>query len=198
MNAIVGVLLAAGRGTRFGGDKLRAQLSGAAERSTVGPAARSTIGIAAARHLIDALPASIAVVRHGDAALETDLAAVGLRVVRCANADDGMGASLACGVRAAPDADGWVVALGDMPWIEPATIRAVAAAIASGANIVAPAFRGTRGHPVGFARSYGGELAALAGDAGARAILERERAQLTLIDVDDAGVLRDVDTPGQC
>ena len=51
---------------------------------------------------------------------------------------------------------------------------------------------------MGFARGYGGELAALTGDAGARAILERERAQLTVIDVDDAGVLRDVDTPAQC
>jgi molybdenum cofactor cytidylyltransferase len=183
---IAGLLLAAGRGTRFGGDKLRAQLPG----EPLG----STLGVVAGRHLRAALPMSVAIVRHGDRALEADLAGVGLRIVRCASADDGMSASLACGVRATRDAGGWVVALGDMPWIDPATIRAVAAAIASGADIAAPSFRGTRGHPVGFARRYARDLCALTGDAGARAIVEREHASLTLIDVDDPGVLRDVDT----
>lgn len=189
MTAIVGMLLAAGRGTRFGGDKLRAPLFAASPRPS--------IGVVAGTNLLAALPTSIAIVRVSDGALEADLAAAGLRVVRCADADDGMGASLACGVRATRDAQGWVVALGDMPWIDPTTIRAVAAAIASGANIAAPSFRGTRGHPVGFGRNYVGELCALTGDAGARSIVERERAFLRLIDVDDAGVLRDVDTPGQ-
>ncbi len=182
------MLLAAGRGTRFGGDKLRARLSGGSD----GP----TIGAAAGRHLIEALPTSVGIVRVGDKALVAELLAVGLRIVECANADDGMGASLACGVRATHDAHGWVVALGDMPWIDPATIRAVAAAIASGASIAAPSFRGTRGHPVGFGRGHVHALCALTGDAGARSIVERERASVTLIDVDDAAVLRDIDTPG--
>ncbi|MCL4799694.1 MAG: nucleotidyltransferase family protein, partial [Burkholderiales bacterium] len=54
--------------------------------------------------------------------------------------------------------------------------------------------RGERGHPVGFAARYGAELAALAGDAGAREILRRDRGLVELIEVDDPGVLRDVDT----
>ena len=108
-----------------------------------------------------------------------------------------MGASLACGVTAAADADGWVMALADMPWIAAATIRAIAEAIASGADIAAPSYRGERGHPVGFSRRHCQALASLTGDAGARWIIERHLDRLTWVDVDDPGVLRDVDTRDQ-
>jgi len=118
---IVGILLAAGRGTRYGGDKLLARLGSAAGL------AGECVGATACRHLLAALPRVIAVVRPDDAALAAALGAAGARIVRCADADDGMGASLACGVRATKDATGWVVALADMPWIEPSTIARVAA-----------------------------------------------------------------------
>jgi len=187
---IVGVLLAAGRGTRFGDDKLRAPLP----RGGPAFAAGTPLGIAAARTLARALAESVAVVRPG-ADLRAPLREAGLAVVECARADEGMGASLACGVAAAADADGWVVALADMPWIAPGTIAAVAAALASGADIAAPVYRGARGHPVGFARRHYGDLVRLRGDEGARGIVARERERLVLIVVDDPGVLADVDTP---
>jgi molybdenum cofactor cytidylyltransferase len=107
-----------------------------------------------------------------------------------------MGASLACGVEASAEAAGWVVALADMPWIEASTIRRVADAIAAGASLAAPCYRGERGHPVGFAASHRAALLALGGDEGARAILSRAGASLLRVDVDDPGVLRDVDTAG--
>jgi molybdenum cofactor cytidylyltransferase len=106
-----------------------------------------------------------------------------------------MGASLAHGIRASFDADAWIVALGDMPRIRVATIRAVASALATGAIIAAPTYRGTRGHPVGFAGALRDALAALSGDAGAREVLRTERGRVQLMDCDDAGVLADVDTP---
>lgn len=183
---MVGVLLAAGRGTRFGGGKLRATL-----RDDGG----LTLGVSAGMHLLQALPRSIAVVRSDDLELASDLSVIGFRIVPCARAEEGMGASLACGVQATSDAGGWVVALADMPWIAPATIRAVAQAISSGADIVAPFHRGKRGHPVGFARGRYAELATLTGDAGAKSIVERADTALVAIDVDDPGVLRDVDVP---
>ncbi|HEY8554487.1 MAG TPA: NTP transferase domain-containing protein, partial [Burkholderiales bacterium] len=89
---------------------------------------------------------------------------------------------------------GWIVALADMPLVRPATIRAVADAIAAGAALAAPRYRGERGHPVGFAAAYGPRLAALSGDAGAREIVRAERERLRLIDCDDPGVLADIDT----
>lgn len=94
---------------------------------------------------------------------------------------------------ATANADGWVVALADMPWVRPATIDAVAAALAAGADIVAPRYAGQRGHPVGFSRRHGIALAALRGDEGARAVVARHAATVQSIAIDDPGVLRDVD-----
>jgi molybdenum cofactor cytidylyltransferase len=187
---IVGLLLAAGRGSRFGGDKLMAAVP-----ATPGAVAGTPVGVAACRHLAAALPEVVAVVRAGDALLAAALAAAGARVVECVRADEGMGASLACGVMAAADADGWVVALADMPWVRPATIAAVAAALAAGAGIAAPRFNEERGHPVGFSRHHGAALAMLRGDTGARDLVAAHRDEVTMLAVDDPGVLRDVDRP---
>jgi molybdenum cofactor cytidylyltransferase len=178
---IVGVLLAAGRGERFGEHKLLARLPNG-----------MAIGVAAARNLIDALPVCVAVLRPGDEILATLLAAEGLRIVVNPHADGGMGISLARGVEAA-EADGWVIALADMPAIQPATIKAVAEAIAAGAPLAAPVYRGERGHPIGFAHHHRAALVALNGDRGGRDILAQHADELRQIDVDDPGVLVDID-----
>jgi len=180
-----GVLLAAGAARRFGGGKLLAPLPDG-----------TPVGLAALRALRAALPTVIAVVRPDDDALFALFSGHGARVVHCERADEGMGASLACGVAASADAGGWVVALADMPWIATGTIRAVGDAIVAGASLAAPVFRGERGHPVGFAASHRAALTALEGDEGARAILAHAGTALVRIDVEDAGVLRDVDAPG--
>jgi molybdenum cofactor cytidylyltransferase len=181
---IVGVLLAAGRGERFGDHKLLARLPNG-----------TAIGVAAARNLIDALPDCVAVLRPGDEFLATLLAAEGLRIVVNPNADGGMGTSLARGVEAA-EADGWVIALADMPVIRLATIQAVAEAIATGAALAAPVYHGERGHPIGFARRFRAALTALDGDRGGRDILAQHGKELRLIKVDDPGVLVDIDREG--
>jgi molybdenum cofactor cytidylyltransferase len=184
---VVGILLAAGRGERFGGDKLLAMVrSGAGNES---------IGVMACRNLLAVVPRVVAVVRPDDAALAAALGAAGARIVRCANADDGMGASLACGVLATHDAAGWVVALGDMPWIQASTIARVAGAVEAGAIVAAPFHQGQRGHPVGFGAACFEALAALTGDDGAKSIVSAHRDGFAHVDVDDAGTLRDVDRP---
>ena len=185
---IAGVLLAAGRAERFGGAKLQIALR-------EGPDAGLAIGVAACRHLAAAVDELIAVIRVGDDALAAAFANEHARIVVARHADEGMGVSLAEGVAAAPEASGYVVALADMPWIETSTIARVVQALAQGAAIVAPVYRGERGHPVGFASRYRAELLALRGDEGARAILAAHRSALTLIEVEDRGVVRDVDTP---
>lgn len=106
-----------------------------------------------------------------------------------------MGASLSCGVRASHDANGWVIALADMPFILPSTIAAVVQALREGAPIAAPMCQGKRGHPIGFSRQYYGELVALSGDTGARDIVNRDCSRVMLLPVDDPGIHRDVDTP---
>lgn len=108
-------------------------------------------------------------------------------------ASAGMGDSLSAAVRATPNASGWLVALGDMPWVRPETLLQVAARITADQACV-PVYQGRRGHPVGFGRGYAGGLAALQGDQGGRRLLEQ--GQVTLLEVDDPGVLQDVDVPG--
>ena len=186
-----GVLLAAGAGTRFGGDKLLAALPGDAH----GVAAGTPIAVAACRHLLAGTRAVIAVVRPGDERLRAALEEAGAAVVTCARASEGMGRSLACGIAAAADASAWLVALADMPWIDPRTIERLAVRLAAGASIVAPRYRGRRGHPVGFAARHREALLDLAGDEGARRVLLACAAEVEELDVDDAGVLRDVDRP---
>jgi molybdenum cofactor cytidylyltransferase len=187
--SIRGILLAAGYSTRFGSNKLLQPLPAGS------PDAGVPIALAAARHLVAALPDCVAVVRPRAQRLGKMLRDAGCNTVVCKNAAEGMGTSLAAGVRAAADAHGWVVALADMPYIRPETIRAVARALEEGAVIAAPAYRGERGHPVGFARRFLDELSVLRGDAGAREILKEHPGWVTLYDVDDAGVLRDIDEP---
>lgn len=185
---IVGVLLAAGSGSRFGGDKLLAKL---ADGTPLALAALSTLAAA-----VDVV---VAVVRPADAALAALLAETGALVSVCANAGDGMGASLACGVRAAqqrfPQAQGAVIALADMPWVSAPTVQRVAAALRGGAALAAPMHRGTRGHPVAIGSRFFVELQALSGDEGAKDLLAAHAGDIELIAVDDPGVLRDVDTP---
>ncbi|MSQ20973.1 MAG: nucleotidyltransferase family protein [Betaproteobacteria bacterium] len=180
---IVGVLLAAGFSRRYGANKLIQRLPDG-----------SFVAVAAGRNLLAALPDSIAVVRPDVPELATALQAAGLRVVICENAQLGMGASLAEGIRAAINAGGWVVALADMPFILPASIRAVVQGIEAGYPLVATQFGGERGHPVGFSSHYRAELSQLSGDEGARRILKRD--PITFISSTDPGVIRDIDTPG--
>lgn len=184
MSGPVGILLAAGSGSRFGAHKLLAPLPDG-----------TPVGVAAARTLVQALPESLAVVRPGDDALIDMFTALGLRVVIHPGAQQGMGTSLATGIAACAEADGWLIALADMPWIRPATISLLAARLDAGASLVAPVCDGRRGHPVGFAAHWGERLRALSGDQGARALLAAHPAQLHEVATSDAGVLCDVDTP---
>lgn len=181
---IVGVLLAAGAGARFGGGKLVAPLEDG-----------TPVGVRSARVLQSSVDRVLAVVRPGDAPLEAILRAEGLEVVPFPGAGKGMGASLAFGISSAPAADGWVVALADMPFVRPETVAAVVRALRAGAAIVAPAFRGRRGHPVGFAATLFADLVRLEGDAGARSVLVRHEPEVVLLECDDSGVVRDVDEP---
>lgn len=103
----------------------------------------------------------------------------------------GMGDSIAAGVAARPGAGGWLVMPADMPLAKPSTMAAVAAAL--GSHPVAYAqYRGRRGHPVGFGAELFSELVRLSGDEGARRVLARYPGQA--VELDDAGVLLDMDT----
>jgi len=183
VSGLAGILLAAGSARRFGANKLLATAS-----DSVAVAAR------AARNLCAVLPDAVAIVRPGDVPLSQCLSGTGIAICECADADRGMGASLACGVAARHEADGWLVALADMPFVRPETIAAIVGAMLGGAEIVVPRHEGQRGHPVGFSRDFRNALLALDADAGGRQIISNNETRVTWLDVDDSGIARDIDT----
>jgi molybdenum cofactor cytidylyltransferase len=180
------VVLAAGRGSRFEGarHKLEAPIGGARGTQTV-------LG-ATLRHAIET---QLPVVVVTNAAL-APLAARQLArrdIVELSDADAlrGMGHSIATGVAERSGAPGWLLLPGDMPLVRPASVLAVAAALEH-YPVVYAQHQGRRGHPVGFAAELYSELIMLSGDEGARRLLVRYPAHGQ--DVDDPGVLVDVDT----
>lgn len=178
-----GILLAAGSSTRFGSNKLLHLLPDG-----------TPIAIAAARNLKAAIPTSLAVVHPDNLELVDLFATEGLTVVACRTATQGMGASLACGVRASSHATGWIVALADMPFIQPSTLMEISRQIEQGAPLAAPVYLGQRGHPVGFGHEFFEELASLSGDQGARAIVRAHASRATLLPSADPGILADIDS----
>ena len=179
------ILLAAGTSRRFGPhNKLLAPLPDG-----------EWLAVAAARPLLQTVGQVVAVLRPDTPQLAAQLAALGCRVVEHAGADAGMGSSLAAGIAAAGECDGWLVALADMPHIQPQTIGAVADALRQGAALARPQHHGRPGHPVGFAAQFRDALLALDDDTGARHIVAAHRPALRLIDCNDPGILLDIDPP---
>lgn len=179
-----GILLAAGRGTRFDSTGKQNKLMQAMPDGDI-------VAAAAAKTLLAVLPSVLAVVRTGQDDLARTLQSTGCRVTACPNADEGMAASLVHALSEARGANAWVIALGDMPFVRPETIHALVAAIEDGAQIAAPVFQGRRGNPVAFGRTHLDRLLLLQGDEGARRLLKT--FPVTEIETDDAGVVRDID-----
>lgn len=181
-----GILLAAGRGARF-------DASGLQDKLLQPLATGDAVVAASAKNLLAVLPRVVAVVRPEAENVATCLRGLGCEVAVCATAEQGMGASLVYALSQASDAAGWLIALGDMPFVRRETLQALVAALEQGAGIVVPVHRGRRGNPVGFNSSYLPRLLALGGDQGARRLLQT--FPVTEIAVDDPGVTLDIDTP---
>ena len=190
-STLTGILLAAGRGRRFDPAGVRNKLL---QRLPGG----EFVVVASARTLLAVLPRVVAVVPPSDGGVADALRALGCTVTVCPDADSGMGLSLAHAIRHAPlntpEASGWLVALGDMPFVAEATLQALVQAIEEGAEIAAPLFDGQRGNPVAFGAIHYEALLALDGDQGARRLLASR--PVTTIAVPDPGILRDIDTQG--
>jgi molybdenum cofactor cytidylyltransferase len=180
---IVGLLLAAGRGRRFDPSGARSKLL-----QPLPTASGQTVLATAAGNLAAVLPICV-VLRPGAADLVTQIA--GHAWVQCDAADDGMAASLVCGVQQTADAAGWVIALADMPYLQASTIRSLTSALLQGADIAVPTCQGRRGNPVAFSRLHLPQLLALHGDQGARSVLQA--FPVVEVAVDDPGIHQDID-----
>ena len=177
------VVLAAGQGRRFGGTRHKLA-------QTLGDASVLCTTLA---HAIETRLPVVVVTTQALAPLVADqVARRDTIVVSDEEAERGMGHSIAAGVAACAAAPGWLLLPGDMPLVQAATLLKVAAAMDEHALVHAQ-YHGRRGHPVGFAAELFSELVMLTGDEGARRLLARYPA--FAVQVDDPGVLVDVDTP---
>ncbi len=161
------LVLAAGRATRF-----------FASGGQVNKLQASLLGMSVLEHVRRAVEAS----------------GLAWHIVRSA-AGEGMGDSIAAGVRATAHANGWLVLPGDLPLITPHSLQRVAQALAEH-GVVVPFYRGQQGHPVGFNADCLAQLAALTGEKGAASVVRsrREADQVLELDLDDLGSVSDVDT----
>jgi molybdenum cofactor cytidylyltransferase len=139
-------------------------------------------------------------VRAGDDALQHAVDALGTRA-RCvinAHADEGQLSSLIAGLDAVdrPGVHGIIVTPVDVPYVHASTVRALLAAAASTeAPIVRPTHHGHHGHPVLFMRRVFDELRHADRSMGAKAVVHAHAHDLLNLEVDDHGVLHDIDSP---
>lgn len=184
MPRVIALMLAAGRGRRFGSDKRVARLADG--RSLLAASVERAQQVFSQVHVL--------------LRVEDDPQALGLaadcQVIRCAEADQGMGHSLSAGIRAlaGQDADAIAVLLADMPWIRTDSLQLLREQ-ATAERIVYPLYDGQRGHPVLFGRAFWPQLLSLTGDQGARELLQAHGPACHGVALSDSGVLRDVDRP---
>jgi len=183
---VAGVLLAAGTSTRFGDrNKLLATVDG-----------RPVVRHAAATLREARVGPVTVVVGHEADRVRTALEGLNVSFVENSDYRAGQATSVRTGVatlRDRGDVDAAVIALGDMPFVAPGSVDALVDAYLAGAgDALAAAADGDRGNPVLFDARYFEALTAVEGDVGGRAILLREGR---LVETDDPGVRRDVDTP---
>jgi CTP:molybdopterin cytidylyltransferase MocA len=183
----VAVVTAAGSAERFGGKKLLVPVDGE-------PLLDHTI-----RSLLEGGVTEVIVVVGTDARreLERDVNAMNdsrVRPVENPDPSRGMFSSIQVGVATA-NGDALVVLPGDMPYVRPETVHAVIAKYRERPAIVSPRYKGKRGHPVVMPLSLRDEIAATSPSANLHEVIKHHQEQRVDLDVDDAGVVRDVDTP---
>jgi molybdenum cofactor cytidylyltransferase len=185
LRPVAGVLLAAGLSTRLGRPKQLLPYGG-----------RPLLRHVAETGLLAGLAPLVVVLGPQPEAMRAALTGLPVQVVENPRYAEGQSTSVRAGVAALPPTTPAVVMLlVDMPGVTPAVIRALIDAWrATGAPIVRPQHAGQPGNPVLFDGHLLGELAAVEGDEGGRAVLRRHAARTHLLSVAEPGVVVDIDT----
>ncbi len=204
---IVGVILAAGLGSRFGGDKLLHPLPN--QKSALNNAQADTqthlaMGLQSALNLAPYVDEVVCVVRPEDKVLTELFTQHGFKACVSEDYQKGLSASFMAGVKASDQASMWWIALGDMPFIQETSYHAIqqqallqAQKPESDQKIVRPysitAASPKPGHPVVFPKRLKAQLLNLKGDEGAKAILKSERDEVQQVLLKDKGIHLDID-----
>ncbi len=187
-----GIVLAAGRSSRMGRPKAALRLG--PDGPTFAAAVVQTLREAGLARVVVVAGAHPAEVRAAVPAMP------GVEVIDHLDWTSGQLSSLLAGLAVldTPLLEAVAVTLVDVPLVRAATVTALIAAWrATAAPVVRPAIGGRHGHPVIFDRATFAALRAAPLDVGAKAVIARYRAQVVDLATDDAGTLRDVDTPDE-
>jgi len=181
--AVVGLVLAAGAGRRFGSPKQLARVDGRPLLE------HALLAMASARRLDDVV---VVLGAHADAVI-AGVERHGATVVICGDWDEGQSASLRAGVAAvAARAGAVVVTLGDQPAVEGRAIDRVVDARDGSSLAIRASYGGRPGHPALLERELFDAVASLQGDEGARGLLSGPRVKL--VACDGLGSDLDIDT----
>ena len=183
---VSGVILAAGRSSRFGSPKQLLMLNGR-------PLVRRIVDEAIATRLAEV----IVVVGSGARQVRAALAGADVRIVDNPDYAGGQSTSVRAGLGAvSPDSIGAMFLVSDQPNLTAGLIdQLLAVFVRTGRGIVVPTFAGRRGSPVTFARGFFPELLALEGDTGGRPIIAAHPHAVVTVPLDSDAPLRDIDTP---
>ncbi|MBY4840421.1 NTP transferase domain-containing protein [Pantoea sp. DY-5] len=177
------LILAAGKGSRY----IASGGSGNKLLASINDDAPTVIETVIEKAKLSGLPVAL-VTRPDYLAMRQHAVKAGVQLVLCESG--GSGESIAAGVAMTAHWNGWIITLGDMPWLTVDHYRQVKEALEKGAAQVRLTYKGKPGHPVGFAGCYAEALRNLQGDEGARALLE---PRLLVTFEADAAVQRDFD-----
>jgi molybdenum cofactor cytidylyltransferase len=181
------VVLAAGRSTRMGRNKLLEPLKGK-------PLIRHALEGALASQADE----TIIVTGHEAGAIRDAISGLNVRIVHNPDYAKGLSTSVRCGLSAISDnSDGALILLGDMPGVDAELINLLIAAFApqEGRAICLASRQGKRGNPVLWARRFFGAMAELEGDMGARDLLAIYPELIAEVEAGSDAPLTDIDTP---
>lgn len=184
---VAAIVLAAGRSTRMGSNKLLKAIHGK-------PMIRRTV-----ENVLQSRASPVYVVTGHDEKAVRD-ALVGLDVAFVTNPlySDGLSTSLKAGIDRLPDTvDGALIVLGDMPLVPVASMNKLIASFepAENRSICVPVFQGERGNPILWGRQHFADFEGIKGDGGAKVLLVVNSDNVTEVHVRSDGVLTDFDTP---
>ena len=183
-NKIVGVLLAAGQSTRFGSNKCLKKLSNGNE-----------IALQSALNLKAHLDQVICVIPENSHELKSLFERNGFQILENKlSKEKGMSSSIKLAVKAASEAQAWLFCLADMPNIKPTSYQSLISKLDQKHTIVIPKYNQQRGNPVGLSNGHYNQIMALEGDVGAKQIFKQNAHDINFVDVNDEGILQDIDT----
>jgi molybdenum cofactor cytidylyltransferase len=186
LRLIVAVVLAAGLSSRMGKPKQTLRIGGKSMLEKVLEVFRKSN-----------VDAAVVVLGAREGEVRKKVGFKGEKVVYNPRYAEGMSGSLKLGLaEAGPWAEAVIVALGDQPYLSPATVNKLVKAYRdSEAPVVVPVYKGKRGNPVLFDRRTFAQIMRIRGDEGAKSIIRKNRSTLLEVMVEDEVVITDIDTP---